>query len=230
MVISFGIRAGFGENSAFERGRLECKPVGITELIVEYVTRLMDQGGYGVLAILMALESMVAPVPSEAVMPFAGFLIVEGRFTWLGVTFFSSLGSFVGSAASYFMGLYGGKPFVKRFGRYLLLDEHHLELTERFFARFGEKAVFISRFVPVVRHLISIPAGVGRMNFAKFTLYTVVGATLWNLFLAWVGFALKENWGAVGKYMKIADVIVIVGLVAGVVYFVRQHFRRARQA
>jgi membrane protein DedA with SNARE-associated domain len=202
--------------------------MGITEWIVEYITGIMAHGGYGVVAFLMALESMVAPVPSEAVMPFAGFLVEEGRFSFTAVVFFSTMGSIIGSLISYFMGSWGGKPFVKRFGKYLLLDEHHLELTENFFSKYGDKAIFISRFIPIIRHLISIPAGVGKMNLAKFAVYTILGAGLWNAFLTWVGFVLKENWTEVRKYSEVIDIIVLAGLVVASVWFFYSHFKRSR--
>ncbi len=202
--------------------------MGITETLVEYITALMAGGGYGVIVFLMALESMVAPVPSEAVMPFAGFLIVEGRFSFAGVIVWSTVGSIIGSLISYYMGAWGGAPFVRRFGRYLLLDESHLDMTERFFAKYGDKAIFICRFIPVVRHLISIPAGIGKMNVVKFSIYTVIGAGLWNAFLAYVGYILKENWTVVRAYSEIVDVIVVVGLIVVGIVFIRQQIKHAR--
>ncbi|MFH0804723.1 MAG: DedA family protein, partial [Patescibacteria group bacterium] len=102
-------------------------------------------------------------------------------------------------------------------------------LTEQFFRRFGERAIFFSRFVPVIRHLISIPAGIGRMRLAKFTLYTAVGAAIWNTFLAWVGYALGSNWGSIRRYTEILDVVIVVAIVAAVAYFVYRQLRQRRQ-
>jgi membrane protein DedA with SNARE-associated domain len=141
----------------------------------------------------------------------------------------STLGSIAGSLISYYMGAWGGEPFVRRFGRYLLLDVHHLEITKNFFRKYGEKAIFISRFIPVVRHLISIPAGVGRMNLWKFSLYTVIGAGLWNAFLTWVGFVLKENWSVVRHYTEIIDIIVVAGILVVLVYFIYSQVKRIRR-
>ena len=202
--------------------------MGLTEFIAEHATRLIEQGGYFMVGFLMALESMIAPVPSEAVMPFAGFLIFEGKFTFFGTIFASTLGSIVGSMISYYMGSLGGRPFVLRFGKYLLLDVHHLEATERFFGKWGDKTIFISRFIPVVRHLISIPAGVGKMNLTKFCIYTILGAACWNGFLAWVGFKLKTRWDEVMKYSHVVDIVVVAILALGVAWFVARHFRRRR--
>ena len=202
--------------------------MSLTELLIEQITRLIATGGYGGVAFLMMLESMVAPVPSEAVMPFAGFLIYDGKFTFPAVIFFATLGSIVGSLISYYAGAWGGRPFVRKFGKYLLLDEHHLELTERFFGKYGDKTIFISRFIPVVRHLISIPAGVGKMSIWKFCIYTVIGAAIWNGFLAFVGYHLKGNWKVVRKYGEIADVIVIVGAILVLIYLIYQYRKRRK--
>jgi membrane protein DedA with SNARE-associated domain len=182
----------------------------MTEHIVNFATSLISSLGYGGIAFLMALESMVAPVPSEAVMPFAGFLIYEGKFGWVEVTLFSTLGSIIGSTLSYLMGFYGGKPLVKKFGKYLLLDNHHLEMTEKFFSKYGDRTIFISRFIPVVRHLISIPAGIGKMNYLRFSIYTILGAGMWNTFLAYLGFLLKSKWWIVKKYSEIIDIFVVL--------------------
>ena len=198
----------------------------MTEWLMVHITRLIEMGGYAGVALLMALESMIAPVPSEAVMPFAGFLIFEGKMTILGVAVFSTLGSIVGSLISFWMGYYGGRPFVTHFGKYLLLNEHDLEVTERFFTRHGSKAIFIARFVPVVRHLISIPAGVGKMSLAKFAACTVLGACLWNMFLAWLGFHMKQHWEVIHTYSRPIDIVMVFVLGGALIYFVYAHTRR----
>ncbi len=203
--------------------------MSITEIVINQATHIISTGGYGSVGVLMAFESMILPIPSEAVMPFAGFLIFQGKFTFAGVIIASTIGSIVGSFISYIIGAYGGPYIVHKFGKYLLLREHHLEMTERFFARYGEKAVFISRFVPVVRHLISIPAGVGRMKLGKFILYTVAGAALWNSFLAYVGFQLGNNWGDVRKYGEVADFVIVGLIVVGIVYSVL-HYRKKKRS
>jgi len=201
----------------------------MTELLVDHIVNWIALSGYGGVIILMALESMVAPIPSEAVMPFAGFLIFEGKFSFHEVILFSTIGSFIGSVISYYAGLYGGRPFVVRFGKYLLLDLHDLEVTERFFNKYGDKTIFISRFIPVVRHLISLPAGAGEMKFGKFILYTVIGAGLWNSFLAYAGFRLKSHWEEIRHYSQALDIAVLFVLLLGVTYFVYFHIRRKKK-
>jgi membrane protein DedA with SNARE-associated domain len=199
--------------------------MGLTEFLVEHITNLISSIGYIGVAILMALESMIAPIPSEAVMPFAGFLIAEEKFTFTGVIFFSTLGSIIGSLLSYYMGAYGGRPLVNKLGKYLLLDQHHLELTERFFGKYGSSTIFISRFIPVIRHLISIPAGIGRMNLIKFSVYTIIGAGLWNAFLTYIGYHLRDNWHRVKNYSEYVDLVVLVLLLA-VILFLFFHYRK----
>jgi membrane protein DedA with SNARE-associated domain len=203
--------------------------MGLTNLLIDYFTMIIEKLGYLGVGILMTLESMVAPVPSEAVMPFAGFLWYDGMFSLLGIVIASTLGSIVGSLISYYIGAYGGRPLVKKFGKYLLLNEHHLDKTEQFFQRHGDKTIFISRFIPIVRHLISIPAGIGQMRLGKFILYTTVGAGLWNSFLAWLGFQLRDKWGVIRKYTEILDVLIIIGLIMTIIYFIYQRKKRSRQ-
>jgi membrane protein DedA with SNARE-associated domain len=169
---------------------------------------------------------MVAPIPSEAVMPFAGFLIVEGQFSMRGVVVASSLGSTIGSLISYYLGFYGGKVFVRRVGRYLFLDEGHLEWTHRFFERYGEPTIFVGRFIPAVRHLISIPAGVGKMNILMFTFFTVVGATCWNFILAYAGMHLKERWEVIHNFSEYIDVTIVILVCAFMIFYIWSHKKR----
>lgn len=199
--------------------------MGITEFLVEYIVAFINSTGYASVFILMILESMIMPIPSEAVMPFAGFLIESGRFTFAGVVFFSTLGSIVGSLISYYMGYYGGRPIVDKYGKYLLLNHHHLELTEKYFTKKGELTIFISRFIPVVRHLISIPAGMGKMNIWKFSIYTIVGAALWNAFLTYVGMILKDNWNEILKYSSVIDIVIVIALVILIIYTAYKLFK-----
>ena len=200
----------------------------LTETVSNFAVKCLDVTGYFGAGLLMALESMIAPVPSEAVMPFVGFLVADGSWNlWIaiGVT---SLGSVIGSLISYVMGYYGGKPVVLKVGKYLLLNPHDLFITEKFFHRRGGTAtVFISRFIPVVRHLISIPAGIGRMPLIPFLVATLIGATMWNSFLLLCGMKLREHWPVVQTYSHQIDLVVGVILLAGVAWFVRSRLSAA---
>jgi membrane protein DedA with SNARE-associated domain len=200
--------------------------MGLTEFLAQYITAFIDKTGYVSVLTLMVMESMVLPVPSEAVMPFAGFLIAESKFTFTLVILFSTAGSIAGSLISYLIGRYGGQPFIDRFGKYLLLNHDDLTATEKFFNKYGDATIFICRFIPVVRHLISLPAGTGRMNLVKFSVYTIVGAGLWNAFLAVCGFHLRKHWETVMHYSRYVDIAVLALLVLGVVYFISKHLQR----
>ncbi|MBI5037546.1 MAG: DedA family protein [Candidatus Kerfeldbacteria bacterium] len=204
--------------------------MAITETIIEFATHFIDAAGYPGILLLMILESMIAPIPSEAVMPFAGFLIHQGTMTWLWVVFASTLGSIIGSLISYWIGAYGGRPLVLKFGKYLLLNEHHLEASEKFFQRRGSVAIFVSRFIPVVRHFISIPAGISRMPLGRFVLFTTIGAGLWNSFLAWVGVKLGENWERIHVYGSKIDIVVVAIILGVIIYYGRELWRQRRIA
>ena len=184
----------------------------------------------------MALESMIAPVPSELGMPFVGFLAAEGKFSIPIAIVFTSIGSLVGSLISYYLGLWGGRPLVLKAGRYLFLNHEHLEWTERWFAKNGSCTIFVSRFIPVVRHLISIPAGLGRMNVLRFSIFTIVGATIWNTFLLYCGYKLRQNWTLVQQYSHELDIVVgllgvaALGIWAGVRYFRKRRTTTMKKA
>ena len=201
----------------------------IVEKIVEYITLGMSAGGYFGLFALMALESMIAPVPSEVVMPFAGYLVLQGRFDFWIVLLVSGLGSIFGSVLSYYIGFYGGRPFVLRYGKYLLLDKEHLEWTENWFRKQGNKTIFISRFIPVVRHLISIPAGIAKMTIHKFVIYTFLGATIWNFILLYAGFKLGEHWDKIHQYSRGLDIIFVALVILFFVYFIWKHRKRKNE-
>jgi membrane protein DedA with SNARE-associated domain len=203
--------------------------MGLTEFIAATATHIIAQTGYSGVFIFMTMESMVLPVPSEAVMPFAGFLIAEKTFSFINVIIVSTLASITGSLISYYAGYFGGIPFVKKFGKYLLLDVEELAAAEKFFQKRGDITILICRFIPVIRHLISIPAGVGKMNVIKFSIFTIIGAGLWNAFLAYTGFVLKNNWDHVMKYSHIIDIVVVLFLCGLVCFYAARHLKKRKQ-
>ncbi len=203
--------------------------MGITEFIAAWGTRIIDATGYAGVFFLMVAESMILPIPSEAVMPFAGFLVAEGSMSAAAAIGFATLGSLVGSLLSYALGRFGGRPLVQRFGRALLLDPHDLDRADRFFQRRGALTIFVARFVPVVRHLISIPAGVGRMRLVPFCLYTIVGAALWNAILTGCGVVLRRNWDAILRYARWIDILVLVVLAGLLALLIVRHVRHRRR-
>lgn len=198
----------------------------VIEVIATTLINLISQLSYSGIFIAMVMESMIIPVPSEIIMPFAGFLIADSRLTFIGVLIASTLGSLIGSLISYYMGKYGGRPLIIKYGKYLLLNKHHLESTENLFAKKGEKTIFISRFIPIIRHLISIPAGIARMNIKKFMFYTIIGSTMWNMFLAFLGYKLKENWDLIHKFSVYLDILLLVILIILFVYTIKRKFKK----
>ena len=202
----------------------------ILEAISIWIVALIERIGYLGLFLFMALESTIAPIPSEIVMPFAGFLITTGKFSFIGVALISTLGTLAGSTLSYYLGKKGGNPLIKKFGKYVLLNEEHLLWTEQWFSKHGEKTIFISRFIPIVRHLISVPAGIANMNFFKFLFYTFLGGLLWNSFLAYLGIKLKEHWELVHTYSKQLDIIFGAILLLGIGIFIYLHLKKKKHA
>ena len=188
----------------------------ITEKISEIAVQILETTGYAGATGLMALESMIFPLPSEAVMPFVGFQVADGKWDlWMAIAA-TSLGSMIGSWLSYAMGYYGGKPLILKVGKYLLLNQRDLEWTEKFFhRRAGTMIIFIGRFVPVVRHFISIPAGLGRMPWLPFSIATLIGATIWNTFLLLLGRELRERWHIVQKYSHQVDYAIVALILIG---------------
>lgn len=197
--------------------------------IALFCISIISSLGYFGVFFLMCLESMIFPIPSELVMPFAGFLIATGEMKLIWVVIFATLGSTVGSLLSYYIGRYGGNKFVYKYGKYFLLNEEHLKNTERWFSKKGELTIFIGRFIPVVRHFISIPAGIGKMDIRKFSLYTILGAGIWNSFLAYVGLVLGNNWEVIKQYSDyiswtLLGIIILVG-----VYFLWREIRKRKR-
>lgn len=203
--------------------------MGVTQFLAENMLSFYEATGYFSVFILMTMESMIFPVPSEAVLPPAGLLIAQGKFTYAGVIISSTFGSIVGSLISYYIGIYGGRPFIDRFGKYFLLDRKALESGEKYFNKHGDLTIFVCRFIPVVRHLISIPAGFGKMNIWKFSIYTIIGAGMWNAILTWAGVKWGQaGWDLLLKYGHTIDLIIVGLLVLTAGYFFWKHFRNVK--
>ena len=189
------------------------------EILFIWISNLISAIGYFGVFILMVMESMIFPVPSEAVMPFAGYLASTGRFDFILVLVISTTGTLVGSLISYYIGL-KGEYLIRKYHKLLLLNEHHLDYTNKFFIRNGSKTIFIARFIPVIRHLISIPAGMGKMDLKKFIVYTLLGGFIWNFILTYFGYKLGENWRLISNYSKIIDIFIIALIIIVIAYFV----------
>ena len=201
----------------------------IINLVVEWATQLIGSWGLPAVFFLMLLESASIPVPSEAIMPFAGFAVSEGHMSLFAITVAGVLGNLIGSWITYAIGYYGGRPFVNRWGKYVLLRPHHLETSQRWFDKYGGPVVFFGRVIPIVRTFISLPAGFAKMNFWKFTLYTLLGCIPWVLMLGYVGVKLGANWEKIRPYLHYADYAVVAAGVVIVIWAILR-WRRTRRA
>jgi membrane protein DedA with SNARE-associated domain len=190
-----------------------------------FIKAVIGFTGYGGIALLMAIESACIPLPSELIMPFAGYLVFEGKMSlWLAATA-GAIGCNLGSLVAYEIGFYGGRPLVERFGSYVLLGRRELDWAEGFFRRGGQLTVLIGRMLPVVRTFIALPAGIARMPRGRFHLYTFLGSWPWCFGLAYLGMKLGENWRSLGQYFHKFDAVIGVLLLLGVVYFVYSHWQ-----
>ncbi|MDP2666219.1 MAG: DedA family protein [Candidatus Diapherotrites archaeon] len=197
----------------------------VFEVLAESFAVLIATTGYFGIFILMTWESMIIPIPSELVMPFAGWAAAKGNLDFVLVVGFATLGSLAGSFVSYYTGKYFGRDFIVSHGEIFGLKRKHLRMVEDWFAKRGHATVFIGRFVPVVRHLISIPAGMSNMPPGKFAAMTIAGAGMWNLFLASFGYALQENYFIVAQHQALVDVLVVLLIIVALVYAVVRYWR-----
>jgi membrane protein DedA with SNARE-associated domain len=187
-----------------------------TNLILDWISNY----GYGGIMLLMALESACMPVPSEIVMPFAGYLVArDGVMSLLGITVAGALGCTIGSIAAYVFGFYAGRPLILRYGKYILIREKHLVTAEEWFEKWGDKATFIARLLPVIRTVISLPAGIAKMNFKKFVFYSFVGSVPWTFALAYVGYVLGSKWESIKGVFRELDIVVVVAMIAVLAYY-----------
>ncbi len=173
----------------------------------------------------MGIESACIPLPSEVIMPFSGYLVSTGVFNiWL-VGIAGALGCVWGSIVAYYAGQWGGRPLIVRYGKYVLISPHDLDRADSLFQRYGEVIVFVSRLLPVIRTFISFPAGVARMHFGRFVLYTFVGSFPWCLALAWIGQVMGENWTRLRHYWHKFDFIIGGLILLGVAIYLWHHLR-----
>lgn len=200
--------------------------------LAHWITEVISALGYPGLVGLMAMESACLPIPSEVIMPFAGYLASIGRFNLVLVATFGAIGCNIGSAIAYEIGAWGGRPFLNRWGRYILLDHNELDRIDWVFSRYGTISVLIGRVLPVVRTFIALPAGIARMNRVKFHIYTFIGSWPWCFVLAWVGYQLGVHWSdspMLHAVMHYLNLIVIVLLLLGLGYFVFARLRASRR-
>jgi len=183
--------------------------------------------GYWGIGVGMAIESANIPLPSEIILPFGGYLASTRELNFWGVALAGTAGGTVGSIISYVVGYYGGRPFLEKYGHYLRISHSNLALADKWFNRHGEFTVFFTRLMPIIRTFISLPAGISRMSFKRFVVYTFLGSLPWCVLLTWLGFKLGEEWESLEKYFHLLDVFVIGALLlAAVVYWLAKKRNR----
>ena len=204
----------------------------IENWFLNIITAVYDAIGWPGVVFLMGVESAAIPFPSELIMPLAGWLLIEakGESAWmlLMAGFYGALGNLLGSWVAYWVSYKGGRPLLKRYGKYLLVTQHEVDLAEEWFQKYGDLAVFGARLLPVVRTFISVPAGIARMNFWKFSIYTFLGSYPWSLGLAYGGYKLGENWEDLRRVMRPFD-FPIAGIIAvAVLWFIYHRIKTIR--
>lgn len=196
----------------------------------EFLQDIVIRLGYPGVFILVTLESTLVPVPSELVFPFAGYFASKGIFSLPVLLVINSAGALLGSGIGYWIGAAGGKPLLLKYGKWFLIRKHDIEKTEKWFAEHGKATIFIARLVPVVRHIISLPAGVARMPLRAFFVQTFLGATLWGSFLILLGYYLGANWESVANKVKRFDLVIGIGIVVALLGIgIRFYVKRRRE-
>ncbi len=202
------------------------------EQVVRFLEGLFNTIGWGGVVAAMGIESACIPLPSEVTMPLAGWMLVQAKglsmlhLFWAG--WWGAVGCTIGSVITYWVGALGGRPLVERYGRYVLISAHDIERADEWFAKYGERTAFLSRLLPIVRTFISLPAGVARMNFPKFTILSFVGSFIWCLALAAAGYVMGQHWRQVREVMRPFDIPIAIVLVGLFAWYVRSHIQRGR--
>ena len=202
----------------------------IISILSAFVIYVISTGGYAGIVLLMAIESACIPLPSEVIMPFSGYLVFTGQFDLLWVATAGAIGCNLGSVAAYEVGAFGGRRLVEKYGAYILMSERELAWADRFFARYGNAAVFLARLLPVIRTFIALPAGIARMPRVRFHVYTFLGSWPWCYVLAYLGMKAGENWHYLGKYFHRFDAVIGGVLVIGTAWFVWSHWKHRLRA
>lgn len=196
----------------------------IIAILAGFTTASISSMGYSGIALLMAIESACIPLPSEIIMPFSGYLVSTGQFTLWGTAVAGALGCVLGSVLAYWVGYFKGREFVLKYGKYILIAPKDVEWADRWFAKYGQSAIFFSRLLPVIRTFISLPAGIARMPFWPFVVWTFLGSLPWCYGLSYVGFIMQENWNTLGPWFHKFDAVIAVFLLVGLYFWIKHHF------
>jgi len=198
-------------------------------LLAGAVIAVISRLGYLGIVLLMGIESACIPLPSEIIMPFSGYLVFKGTMTLGMVALAGAVGCLLGSWLAYAIGAWGGRPLIERYGKYVLISRHDLDLADRWFQRHGDITIFAGRLLPVIRTFIAFPAGVVRMSLWRFSVYTFLGSFLWCWGLAWIGMKLGEHWDTLGVYFHRFDALIAGAILIAIGLYVWRHVRHLRR-
>ena len=205
----------------------------MVEFITSWIIQLIQSTGYVGIFVLMTLESALIPLPSEITMPFAGFLVQQGKLSFWFVVFAGAFGNLIGSLIAYGLGYYLEEHLIlkhiRKYGKFLLITEHEYERSLHWLRKYGDAVAFFSRIMPAVRTFISLPAGIARMDFKKFCLYTFLGSLPWSFFLTYAGLIAGENWNELKVYFHKFDLVIGIIIILGAIWWIRRHFLQKNQ-
>ncbi len=194
--------------------------------LANFVIQTISNTGYIGIFFLMVAESSLIPIPSEIIMPFSGYLASTGKLNPILIILAGSIGNLIGSLVAYFIGVKLGREFIVKYGKYVLLKKSHLEWTESYFKKYGDRSTFVSRLLPAIRTYISLPAGVAKMNLKKFSIYTFAGSIIWSTMLTYAGTTLGDQWTKIRHYSDYIDGAVIIGLVIIIIIIAKKRIAK----
>jgi len=200
----------------------------IIDILANIVVAIINFIGYPGIFFLMLVESCGIPMPSEVIMPFSGFLVAAGKLNFWAVVLLGAIGNLAGSLLAYFIGFKGGRPLIEKYGKYMLISKHDLDLADHWFSRFGQLTVFFGRLLPVVRTYISFPAGVAKMDLKKFSFYTFAGALPWSALFAWLGIKMGKNWQLIQETLHNFDLAILVLVIAFIGWYFWRHYQHKK--
>ena len=200
----------------------------ILKPVIDFVISFISTLGYPGIFLLSVLESALIPIPSEIIMPFSGFLVSNGTFEPVSVVLAGTFGNLVGSILTYILGIKVGRAFILKYGKYILFKTGHLKFTEEMFQKYGDKISFFCRLLPAIRTYISLPCGIGKANFVKFSIYTFLGSLIWNIMLTYVGIVFGHNWKNIDKYAIYLDVVSVCVISVFIIWFIVKIRKRSK--
>jgi len=199
------------------------------EVLSGFIIHLIQSSGYLGIFILMTLESALIPIPSEVTMPFAGYLVTTGQLSFVGVVLIGALGNLVGSWVGYAIGYFLEETIIvtliKKYGKFILISIDEYNHSLRWLNKFGDKITFFSRIFPAVRTFVSLPAGLAKMNFWKFSIYTFLGSLIWSAILTYIGVYLGSKWNSIGVYFHKFDILLVILLIITILFYVNHKLK-----